>query len=338
MPVNPELCYNALMTDLISQRLRSHGLLESKDKLAETLQDAICVQAQAQREAEINLFLRYPGLTQAELQENYVNRTLIKSWANRWTLHLMTPDDWLLLISARQSERLPKSYFSGHVELGMLAIEALTELLQEQKELRRRDFEDFLIKKFPVFPFKSYLIFAVLQTLMARGVCYFEATHPFSDFLLIANFQPLLDEETALKILIERFQKAFAPANFEDFVKWLGIKKASCRKLWQERDFHPKAQSLAGKTLIAARFDSLLTGYADKTWLTPEDRLPDMWSKNGILMAPIIQEGVLVGKWSHKLAGERVQFKLDSWAPYDEKAVQDKLLKIADFLNKKADF
>jgi hypothetical protein len=330
------------MNELLIKRLAHHGLLSKNKCVLDSLYQTVGIQAQAQREAELNLALRTENLNLTTLSNLYQEEKIVRAWANRWTLHLFTYDDWKLLINARQNEQLPASYFSGEKELGLIAVKFITAHLKVQKSLSKSEVESLILSEFPNFNMKSYLMHAVLQTLFQQGICYFDATTSAQNYRLVfAEHFKCVPAEQAIEQLISRYLTGFAPTSLEDFVKWSGLKISSVRKIWQRMNLSEfdKAikidlELIAEKTIIAARFDSLLTGYVDKTWLTPLDKIDLMWTKNGFLLAPIIYDGKLVGRWNYKILKSEINFLVEYWSPVNDQQLEEKFTEIAQFLEK----
>jgi hypothetical protein len=142
-----------------------------------------------------------------------------------------------------------------------------------------------------------------------------------------------LSQSEAMRELIVRYLDGFGPATFRDFLKWSGIKISSAKPVWNDLASDlvaldagngsgsgtdktlysttpitaaTRAQALAqcaDSVAIGARFDASMTGYVDKSWLVPSERVRTMWSSNGILMAPLVAHGKMIGHWTYKLAG-----------------------------------
>ncbi|MCL2677283.1 MAG: winged helix DNA-binding domain-containing protein, partial [Streptococcaceae bacterium] len=251
-------------------------------------------------------------------------------------------------ISARQDETFLSSYYFGQKETSLKIIEDLTLLFAQRKRLSKPEIEDFIHQNFPEFSFESNAtaLYGILQSMTHQGLIYFDASKPHANYELIsADKSVLQNAEQAIEELILRYLKGFTPAGLKDFVKWSGIRIARARKIWKKLELNEEEpvllssmerQSLLEKiekeTIISARFDSLLTGYEDKTWLTPENRIADMWTKNGLLMAPIIYDGQLVGKWYYKVTGNPITFLIDHWLPLNKGQLEEKLLPVAEFL------
>lgn len=101
MPI-PSLTWNQVITWRLSQhaldpRLSRHNFVEAVNRTGG-------IQAQVMSAAEQALWARTDGLTQAEVQAAlWETRTLVKTWAMRATLHLLSADELPLYAAARNA-------------------------------------------------------------------------------------------------------------------------------------------------------------------------------------------------------------------------------------------
>lgn len=345
-----------LATERQAWRFFNHGLLTTAPTAMAVTQQSVGIQGQAQRMAELNLALRSPTLTQADLQTAYANQALVRSWGQRWTVHLMTPADWNLVINARASEHLPNNYYLGRREAVLRAVTEISTILVEQPMIDRPTTLAILARH----KLNAEDLYAVLQTLTATGVGYLDAGIPTQKFHFIAageHYQPLA-QSSAIKQLILRYLDGFAPATIQDFAKWSGIKISKIRPIWQTMVPELTRVSLNGtdyfshhavssaklaawmeqmtcSVIIAARFDSLMTGYVNKDWLMDTEHQTIMWSKNGLLMAPVIIHGRVVGKWEIAVTKTSVSFTVQSWQTIhqtERQQLEQRFAVIANFL------
>src|SRR5262245_32909601 len=87
-------------------RLRRSGLIEPFSSPETAASAIVGVQAQILPAAGISLWNRTTGLTYAQLEDLLFNqRTLVKIWAQRGTLHLYPSQEWPL-VSGALSQRL----------------------------------------------------------------------------------------------------------------------------------------------------------------------------------------------------------------------------------------
>ncbi|WP_461244641.1 DNA glycosylase AlkZ-like family protein [Secundilactobacillus muriivasis] len=313
---------------------------DSKGALTRT----IGIQAQQAREADLNLSLRTH--TPIETLHNwYDEQPVVRSWAQRWTHQLLTLSDWQLVISARQTETLPKTYLLGHETL----VTELAALIQNQlvtkPRLTKAEVVALLTPLIPTDVKPNNLIYAVLQTLVARGRLYFDARSTTQNYVVIANQLPLLPVETALPVLIQRYIEGFGPVSLADFCKWSGIRITQARPVWQQVTAKLSPVMVAGQELVAmsteptvdlpvcqlaARFDACFTGYADKNWLVTPEHQKTIWTKNGLIMAPILLRGVVIGHWQHRQLRNGVAVTVKHWqllTQQDEHLIKNQLAK-----------
>jgi len=331
-----------MIKNLVAQRLASHGLLTPKDHVLASLRQTVGIQAQAQKEAELNLALRTMDLTKGELTALYQEYKIVRSWANRWTLHLLTYEDWELLVNARQNERLPKGYYQGQKNLAERILPFIKNELCMKKRVSKSELAKLVAYEFPEFSFKGYCFNAIIQQMTQQGIAFVEANSSQRDHVLVyVEHFKRVPVEAAIQELIQRYLIGFAPAKLEDFTKWAGLKMTTVRPIWKAMNVDEAEdistdvkEKIRNQTFIAARFDSLLTGYSDKTWLTPADKISEMWTKNGFLLAPVIFDGQLIGRWSYSISDEHIDFLVEHWLPFDEEQFSEKASVVARFLNK----
>ncbi|MCT4487097.1 winged helix DNA-binding domain-containing protein [Levilactobacillus parabrevis] len=342
--------------ELFAYRLYQQGLLTTSAELAAPFFNIVGIQAQNQRAAELNVALQ-TGITRPELLKFYREQGIVRSWAQRWTIHLLTPADLRLVVSARQNERLPKAYFLGAEEHVRAAATAIDQLLQQTGCLTRAAYTAHLQATFTWYTERPHNFdYAVLQVLTAQGKLQMAPSMSGQDWLLLAPATPtLLEQQAATAELIRRYLHGFGPATLADFVKWSGIKVSQVRPAWQvvlpeltpvmvgqeqlwtidpisAGQLTAITDQLAHLTVVAASFSSPMTGYLDKSWLAPEPVRQQLWSKNGILRAPIIANGVVVGKWTMQIGQRQIAFAVDGWGAFDHNQLEEGFDRVARFL------
>jgi hypothetical protein len=94
---------------ILAFRLARQGLIErtGKDGLVDVVGRLIGLHAQVMSSAELQAGVRIDNLRATDIRDAlWSNRTLVKTWAFRQTLHLMTPDDLAeFVVAARSLER-----------------------------------------------------------------------------------------------------------------------------------------------------------------------------------------------------------------------------------------
>jgi len=338
--------------ELLAYRLFQQGVLTVDAPILQPFTQVIGIQAQNQRVAELTVALQTQA-SMVELTALYQTRQLVRSWGQRWTLHLYTAADWQLMINARQTERLPKAYFEGQSEQVYAVADEIAAVLQH-RELSKTDYLACVAELVPDLKRSRNFDYAVLQVLEAQGRAVMQGQPGQSQFHLFRPAFTRTDQQLATQDLIRRYLTGFGPATLTDFVKWSGVKIGKARPAWRviEPELTPvtvageklwlmravSGQQLreitaevADRTLIAPRFSSLMTGYQQKAWLVAPELQSKMWTVNGILMAPIIANGQLVGHWNYQVSGKRMRFTVTRWGEFDQTTLTNYFVRIASF-------
>lgn len=347
-------------SELFLLRLYRQGLLQqSQSNLVAALTTTIGIQAQQQGEAQINLGLRVAKLQVSDLNRLYQENHIVRSWAQRWTHQLMPLEDWQLVTAARANEQLPKAYYLGKRELVLKLAKIITQELTKNKLLPKSVIDEIIKPYLPAGKQQTNFTYAVLQTIVAQGLAYFDPATAMRKYVLVAaEATPPLTVNAAIEKLVLRYLTGFGPATIADFSKWAGIKISQVRPSWakvvanlttvevgqqvlacidqpDDELLDNVRQQLNQSCLVAARFDACMTGYVDKQWLVPKRYEQEMWSKNGILMAPLIVRGTLIGHWLHRTTSKGLVFTVKHWqklANADKELIESQLKRVAYFL------
>lgn len=346
-------------SELFLLRLYHQGLMKTQPDLVTALTTTIGIQAQQQSKAQINLGLRVSKLQISNLNQLYHEKGIVRSWAQRWTHQLMTYDDWQLVIAARANERLPKAYYLGERDLVVNLADVIIQELARNSALTRATVNNIISPYLSDKKWQTNFTYAVLQTIVAQGLAYFDPATTMRNYrLVVAKTKSKLSATVAIERLMIRYLAGFGPATIDDFSKWSGIKIGQIRPIWnkvaanlvpvqvEDRELYalhyPQnnlletlCNQLNQECLLAARFDSCMTGYADKRWFVPKIYERKMWSKNGILMAPIILRGRLIGHWVHKTIATGLVITINYWQQLsntDKTLIELQLEQVAYFL------
>jgi hypothetical protein len=126
----------ALSTDwsrVLALRLARQGLLERSgpDGLVEFVGRLVGLHAQVMSSAELQAAARIDGLRATDVREAlWSRRTLVKTWAFRQTLHLLTPDDLAkFVIAARSLERWHTPAWLRYFNLTEAEVGSITEAI-----------------------------------------------------------------------------------------------------------------------------------------------------------------------------------------------------------------
>ncbi|HEX6699581.1 MAG TPA: winged helix DNA-binding domain-containing protein [Gaiellaceae bacterium] len=262
----------------------------------------LAIQAQDPRGARLAIRARTSGLSAADVDRALTEeRSLVVTWLNRGTLHLVRSEDyaWLHALTtpplfAGNARRLAQEGVSPRVaEKGVATIERS---LAADGALTRSDLRDRLDRV--GVPTKGQALVHVLMLASLRGLIVrgpmVGRQHAYALVRDWLGPQPRLDRDRALAELARRYLAGHGPATERDLAKWAGLPLRDARKgLAAITGVRPRRAPLPPPRLLGA-FEPLLLGWAARDWLQDADR-----AVSGGMFRPIaLAEGKVVATWS----------------------------------------
>jgi hypothetical protein len=308
----------------LAERLTAQGLsgepLRSPEAVAERL---LAVQGQDPRGARLAIRARTSGLSATDVDRALTeDRTLLITWLNRGTLHLVRSEDypWLqalttppLLTSAarrlRQEGVSPKD-----VERGVKAIEKALTQEGPQTRVQLRERLDGAGVPNAGRALLHLLFLAAVRGIAVRGPMVGKQ----HAYVLVQDWlgaQKPVDREKALAELARRYLVGHGPANDRDLARWAGLPLRDARaglsaiaaELEQGEDGlvdlakRPPAQPLPPPRLLGA-YDPLLLGWTSREEIVGPHEI--FVAVNGLFRPFALVDGRAVATW--KLAGGEV--------------------------------
>ena len=294
---------------MIAQRLAAQ-LLTSPP--ASTPEDVVlrllAVQAQDPRGARLSIRSRSAGLSAADVDAALTNRSMVVSWLNRGTLHLVTAEDywWLHPLTTPQlvtgnGRRLGQEGVSpAQADRGVAVVaEAVSDGPQSRARLRER------LEQAGV-PTRRQALVHVLMAATLRGHVVrgpmVDGDHAFVSVRDWLGEPPApLDPGEALTRLAGRYLAGHRPADARDLARWAGIPLGAARRgldllAGPGAEMAPATDSteLPPPRLLGA-FDPLLLG-----WVSREPfvgRHQGIVTVNGLFRPVALVEGRVVATW-----------------------------------------
>jgi hypothetical protein len=335
----------------LAERLTAQGLsgepLRSPEAVAERL---LAVQGQDPRGARLAVRARTSGVSAADVDRALTeDRSLLITWLNRGTLHLVRSEDYPLLqalttpplmTSARrrpQQEGVSKK----DVERAVKTIEkALTDEGPQTRIQLRERLEGAGI------PAAGQILIHLLFLVAVRGIA---VRGPMVGkehaYVLVRDWlgeQKPVDRDRALAELARRYLAGHGPANDRDLARWAGLPLRDTRaglaaiasELEQRDDGlvdlakRPPAQPLPPPRLLGA-FDPLLLGWTSREEVVGPHKL--LVTINGIFKPFALVEGRAVATW--RLAGGKVTIEpLGKVTKKAMAALEEEAQRVLDFL------
>jgi hypothetical protein len=313
---------------LRAQRLFPAGT-RTRVGVAELLSDVCGVQAQAPGAAALAVWVRTSGLLASQVEHARAHeRSIVRTWCMRGTLHLLASADlgWLLSLLGpviiRKSRR-------RYAELGLTedvcarAIRAIQRILGDQGPLTRAELAEQLAGQ--GLPTQGQAAYHLLRRAGLEGlICFGPERAGEATFVLLEDWvQPgaVLAGDAARAELARRYLAAYAPAGPEDFAVWSGLSISQARAGFETiRDdllkvdisnspawiLKSRAEWLderpgggAAVSLLPA-FDPYLLGYRDRGLSVPGRHARRVHPGGGMLRPTLLVDGWAAGTWKTK--------------------------------------
>ena len=236
-------------------RLSQHGLsprLSSQDFMQAVTRTA-GIQAQVMSAAELALCTRVEGLSPPDVHAAlWQDHTLVRTWAMRGTLHLLSASELPLYVAAHDWQ-LNARWSKYFAESGLTTtaqqeafLSAIPHVL-EQGPLTRPQLADAVAKQTGIAQVRDFILSeswgSPLKPSAYRGeLCLGPGQGQSATFMnpraWIGQWQPI-EPELALQELTRRYLQAYGPATADDFRFWWG-----CGKIVAKNLFHSMAEEL----------------------------------------------------------------------------------------------
>jgi hypothetical protein len=342
---------NAVTVELmLHARLQGQGLLRTAEEApangAQVAKMLCGIQAQEMPAASLAVRPRHRTLTAADVHHARVEeRTIVRTWALRSTLHLLATEDlgWLMALLGPTMVAAGKRRRS---ELGLDeatytdAVRLVKRTLAEQGPMTRAAIFEHLASCGLRLEGQArpHLLGRVAQ----EGIICFgpdQGTEP--TYVLLHDWlgQPLpgeaMAEETAHAELTRRYLAAYGPATPQDQAAWSGLPITRTRAAWQQvtdelveievegqpawlrkvdmarLDATPAATPVV---CLLPRYDMYLLGYQDRKHTVPERYAMRVNAGGGIVHPIVLVDGRVVGTWASEQRKKQVAVNV---VPFD---------------------
>jgi hypothetical protein len=336
---------------IFAERFVSQGLAGPPERgAADVAGRLLAVQGQDPRGARLAVRARSEGLTAADVDRALSEeRSLLITWLNRGTLHLVRSEDypWLQMLTTPPlltscSRRLRQEGVTP--QQGEKAVKTIERSLAGEGPLTRHQLRDRLDSA--AVPTAGQALIHLLFLAAVRGVVVrgpmVGKDHAYvlaGDWLDRAK---PVDRDTALAELARRYLIGHAPADDRDLARWAGLPLRDARaglaaiaSELVERDdglLHLAASSPAaevpGPRLLGA-FDPLLLGWTSREEVVGPHEV--LVTTNGIFRPFALVGGRAVARW--RLAGGKVTIEhLDEVRPKDAAALEKEAQRVLEYL------
>lgn len=308
-------------------RIRRSGLVAPFASPIAAAEELAGIQAQIHPSAGLALYNRTNGLAFDHYERLlFEDRTLVKLWGQRGTLHVYAADDWALICAMLSDHKswwgrtAEKTHtYDAYMKLVMQA-EAL---LCERGVIGRSD-----LRASGLIADESHLSpwGGVFADLVRQGYACHAARDGEGLFAHRSNWRPDLawnppEYDAANITILRRYLRAYAPATVQDFAYWRGIKRELARRWWSTfeaelmpvrvdgvemflmrddvEDLLTPSEALRDSVHMLHRFDPLLLAHKEKRWIVPTVHHKRVFRIAGHIEGVVLDGGVAVATWRY---------------------------------------
>jgi hypothetical protein len=330
------------LSDIVQQRLYNQRLTRPDlASPAEVVRWFGAVQAQDLAGSRYAIGLRMPAATEAVVEKAIGDRSIVRTWPMRGTIHYVPGEDarWMLkLLAHRQNVRYRGVYRRAGLteEIIARAGEFLARALQGGKQMKREELYAAL-EQAGIATTNEQRGLHLLGYWAREGLICLGPRHGKQpSFTLLDEWIPkprLLEGEEALALLARRYFTSHGPATEHDFAWWSGVTLAEARlslKMIETKLVRTSEDSRtywAGPSAPTAPFpgptayllppyDEFTVAYKDRSgFLDPT--LSEQEQSYGIGPS-ILLDGRIAGSWKRTLQKDSVLVRLNPFASLKE--------------------
>ena len=330
-----------LLRDIPSQRLLNQRIASpAHDTPSDVVASLAGIQAQDYSGALWAIGLRLPDATEASIKQAIADRTIIRTWAMRGTLHFLAASDarWILELLA---PRMIAKSLGRNRQLELTATiftrieKILVKALQGGRNLTR-DAAYELLERARISTSGQRGVHILWHLAQQRVICFGTHADKQPTFVLLDEWLPPIkkrESDEALAELALRYFSSHGPATLRDFVWWSGLKVSDAKAgldmisshlvqhtvggavYWMSHDT-PPAQQVAATVNLLPSFDQFLIGYKDRgASLEPRHADKITPGGNGMMMQAVLNHGRVVGTWKRAFKRNAVAVTAKFFAP-----------------------
>lgn len=343
-------------------RLRRTGLIDPFVTPEHVAQELAGVQAQIHPAAGLALAARTHSLDLAGYDARlFADRTLVKLWGQRGTLHVYPMTEWPL-VCAMLAER--KSWWGRTAERTdryadyAALVRQAEALLRAKGVMGRSDLRasGLITDAEHLSPWGG-----IFADLVRAGHACHAARDGEGIFAHRAYWRPDLawappDPEQANRTLLRRYLHTYGPATLQDYAYWHGGPRASARRWWESLtdelatvsidgvemsllrtdidELLAPADELRGTVRLLYRFDPLLLAHKDKRWIVPAAQHKQVFRIAGHIEGVVIDGGLAVATWRYQRKSSGLIITLEPFtrlAVRVRRAIENEARRVAAF-------
>jgi hypothetical protein len=326
------------------------------------------VQAQDQPAAALAVRARSAGLTSRDVDAaRSQERSIVRTWAMRGTLHWLAAEDVRWLIDLFGQEFIRKNR-RRREDLGLdadtcsRAVTQLREILASRGPLTRDEITDELGTR--DIRLEGQARPHLLYVAALRGdICGGPDRGAQQTYVLTDHWIPksaALPRDDALAQLARRYLTGYGPASSADFASWAGLTLPDARQAWRlisdkideldtaqgalsllktQESMLPSARRARASVRLLGGFDAYPLGYRDRERVVEARYAKGVNAGGGIIRPTLLIAGQVKGTWKIQRRGTAIEVIIEPFEPLDPKltpAIEAEVADIGRFLGLQA--
>jgi hypothetical protein len=290
------------------------------------------VQAQDYLNSLWAIGLRLPESTEREIEKSIADKSIVRTWPMRGTLHFVNAEDvrWMLMLL---TSRMIARAAGRHRDLGLTksiflkSARLISKALEKSKSLTRNELYAIL-EKGNIQTTNTSGLHIIVQLAQEGLICCGPRKGKQPTFVLLDDWVPAFKElkrDEALANLVDRYFSSHGPATLQDFIWWSGLTTADAKAAFElVKSKFTKAtvgdkvywfleskipNGLAKPTFLLPNYDEYVVGYKDRSHLQVA-AFEEKFSRNNMVFNnTIVSGGKLAGQWKRILKKDSVEME-----------------------------
>lgn len=331
------------MSKIAAQRLYNQQIAQPRfEDAGQLLMWLGAIQGQDYAGAKWSLGLRLPGSTDADIEQAMADKTIVRTWVMRGTLHLVAGADvrWMVdLLGDRLISRSAPRYRQLELDEATLqqSNDILLNALAGHQLLSRKTLFGILEEK--GISTRGQRGIHLLQRASLDGlICQGAAERNNPNFMRMDEAFPdasMMARDESLAELARRYFTSRGHATLQDFAWWSALPMADVRagfeavKAQLVEDvidgvsywLSPESRAASSFDFALPGFDEYLLGYKDRSAvLDPENAEKVCPGQNGMFFPTMVIDGRMVGTWKRSFKKGQV---IISPQPFEPLSAED---------------
>ena len=357
--------------NVLAFRVQRHNL-DHRESRALTQVAAVCgIHAQVISAALGQFWARTKGIGPEDMHDGlWKQRSLVKTWCMRGTLHIVPKDDLDIFAGARRRVSTDReTQWMKYVGISYSDFDAVTQAIRdvlEGKTLTRLE----LLKKISerLRPKLRLLLKSSWNELLhpasyERVLCFGPQRGKESTFVSPKNWlkswRQLTPEESRLALL-ERYLRVYGPSDRLEFAAWAGLDPVNAKPTWESMLDKMIEVAYCGRRTwllkddldallrsefrdpvrLIPNFDVYLAGRDRRVITSNKEEHKRVYRQAGWVSAVVLARGKVGGVWSAKTQKDKLFFNIEPFAKFGSdfrRSVEEEAKAYADFLGGTSD-